>query len=184
VSTPLILSASAGCPFFFNHSCWCLQLFFSMTFPVIKVTHLWRAWTFLSFSSSFSSRDHQTHYSCSSWFGLFLIQLDKRVDMTSSKMRVSLPWSMVVTIWSYDCRRELRSINALFSSSILTSTVKSSLITLLKQFRCSNIDVPSFMCSPYNFFLRYILLERLLVIYIVSNFDHNRVDFLHLLRCA
>jgi len=28
--------------------------------------------------------------SCPSWFGLFLISLDKRVDVTSSKMRVSL----------------------------------------------------------------------------------------------
>ena len=70
---------------------------------------------------------------------------------------------------------ELRSINALSFFSILTSTVRSSLMTLLTKFRCSNTAVASFMRSPYSYFLRYSLLERLFVIYNVSNLDHNLI---------
>jgi len=82
---------------------------------------------------------------------------------------------MVVTIWSYDSGRELRSINALSSSLILTSIARSSLMTLLKKFRCSNTAVASFMRSLYSYFLRYSLLERLFIIYNVSNLDQNPV---------
>ena len=70
---------------------------------------------------------------------------------------------------------ELRSINALSSSTILTLTVRSLLMTLLKKFRCSNTVVPSVMHKPYSYFLRYSLLERLFVINNVSNLDHELI---------
>ena len=78
-------------------------------------------------------------------------------------------------MWSYDSGSELKSISALSSSSILTSIARSSLMTLLKKFRCSNTVVPSFMRSPYSCFFRYSLLEKLFVIYNIPNLDHNRV---------
>ena len=53
---------------------------------------------------------------------------------------------------------------------------RSSLMALLKKFRCSNTAVPSFMCSPHSCFLRYSLLERFFVIYNVSNLNHNFVS--------
>jgi len=70
---------------------------------------------------------------------------------------------------------KVNSINVLFSSSILTSTARSSLMTLLKKFRCSNITVSSFMRNSYSYLLRYSLLERLFVIYNVSNLDNKLV---------
>jgi len=48
-------------------------------------------------------------------------------------------------------------------------------MTLLKKFRYFNTVVPSFLHSPYSCFLRYSLLERLFVIYNVSNLKHNLV---------
>ena len=52
---------------------------------------------------------------------------------------------------------------------------RSSLMILLKKFRCSNTVVTSIMRSPYSYFLRYSLLEKLFAIYNVSNLDHNPV---------
>ena len=69
----------------------------------------------------------------------------------------------------------MRSINALSSSSILISTTRRSLMTLLKKFRYSNTIVPSFLHGSCSCFLRYNLLERLFVIYNVSNLDPNHV---------
>ena len=80
------------------------------------------------------------------------------------------PWAN-----TYNYGSELRSINVLSFSSILTLTAKSSPMILLKKFRCSNIVVPSFMLSPYNYFWRYSLLEKFFIIYNVSNLGHNSV---------
>jgi len=104
-----------------------------------------------------------------------MILLNKRIGVISSKMRVSLSSHMVVTMWSYDSESELRSINALSSLSILTSTIRSSLMTLLKKFRCTNTAIPFVIRSPYSCFLSYSLLGRLFVIYNVSNLDHKPV---------
>jgi len=40
------------------------------------------------------------------------------------------------------------------------------------------------MYSPYSYFLRYTLLERLFVIYNVSNLDHNHVAIFYPSRCT
>ena len=77
---------------------------------------------------------------------------------------------MIAWIW-----KRTRSIDALSSSSILTSTASSSLMTYLKKFRCSNTVIASFMCSLYSYFFKYRSLERLFVIYNVSNFDYKPV---------
>ena len=109
---------------------------------------------------------------CFSWFDLFLISLDESwrdLLWEESFLTVEHGGDDVI------CRSELRSINALSSSSILISTVRSSLMTLLKKFRCSNTVVSSSMCNIYSCFLRYSLLEKFFIIYNVSSLDHNPV---------
>ena len=58
---------------------------------------------------------------------------------------------------------------------VLLVDLNITLMALLNKFRCPNTIVPSFMRSPYSCFLRYSLLERLFIIYNVSNIDHNLV---------
>ena len=148
-----------------------LAVILLMTFPVIKITRLWRARIFYFFSPFFPSRDYQT------WSFLLILILPFSDLIRQESWRNLLQDKSfrtvehVMTMWSYEYGSELRSINALSSLSILTSTVRNSLMTLLK-FKCSKITVSSFMRSPDSCFLRYNLLERLFVIY-VSNIDHN-----------
>ena len=135
-SIRLNATATSTCSFF-SHSWWCLQSFFQWP-------SLWQKWHAFNEPEPFflSSLPFlpvtKPGVVCSSWFGLFLISLDKRVYITFFKTRVYLLESMVVTMWLYDYGSELRSINALSSSSILRSTARSSLMTLLKKFRCYN----------------------------------------------
>ena len=46
---------------------------------------------------------------------------------------------------------------------------------LVEEFRCSNTAVHSFMHTSYSCFFKYSLLERLFVMYNISNFDHKSV---------
>ena len=169
-SISLATSASAACPFFFNQSCRYLQSFF-------QCSCLWQKWhtfnepgPFFPSPLSFLPVTTKLDPVYTSWFGLFLISLDKRVEWPPP--RWEFPYRRVWW-WRYDHMTLEENWEVLTPCPPRRSWHQQlkALMTLLKKFRYSSTAVPSFMRSPYSCFLRYSLLKRLFVIYNIYNLD-------------